>query len=71
MSSPRRTPDELVRNDEETEEQYSVDYLRECASGEAREERLAELRRRIQQGAYRVDVETIAEELIRRGDLAD
>lgn len=54
---------------EALEEAYSVEYLRECASDGARQERLAELRRRIEHGAYRVDAETIAEELLRRGDL--
>jgi anti-sigma28 factor (negative regulator of flagellin synthesis) len=60
----------LKAKDEDVEEAYSAEYLRECASGSAREERLAELRRRIQLGAYRVDPETVAEELLRRGDLA-
>jgi anti-sigma28 factor (negative regulator of flagellin synthesis) len=71
MSTARRTRKDLVCDDDESEELYSVEYLKECASGTAREERLEELRRRIQHGAYKVDAETIAEELIRRGDLAD
>jgi anti-sigma28 factor (negative regulator of flagellin synthesis) len=71
MSDPNskaRLPD---ARDESPEEAYGAEYLRECASGDARAERLAELRRRIRLGAYRVDAETIAEELLRRGDLGE
>jgi anti-sigma28 factor (negative regulator of flagellin synthesis) len=56
---------------EELEALYSPEYLRECASGEAREERLSELRRRIACGAYRVDPDSLAAEILRRGTLAD
>lgn len=48
---------------------YSPEYLRACTEGNAREERLAELKRRIRARAYRVDAGRIAEELLLRGDL--
>ena len=54
---------------ESMEELYSPDYLRDCASDGAREERLQELKRRIELGAYRVDADTVARELLSRGDL--
>jgi anti-sigma28 factor (negative regulator of flagellin synthesis) len=71
MSSGRANQDDLVPEDEELLSLYDEEYLNECASGTAREERLAELRRRIRQGAYCVDAERIAEEMLRRGDLSD
>ena len=49
---------------------YSPDYLRECADTEARQERIAELKRRIEADAYKVDADRIAEELLLRGDLS-
>ena len=49
------------------DEAYSAEYLSECADDEAREERLAELRRRIEHKAYRVDSDRIAEEMLERG----
>ena len=70
MSSGRSKTDDL-HSEEESLELYSVEYLQECASGSARDERLAELRRRILHGAYRIDAERIAEEMLRRGDLDD
>lgn len=54
---------------EEDESLYSPEYLRECASGDARKERLDELKRRIQHGAYRVEAERVADELLQREDL--
>ena len=54
---------------EELEELYSPEYLRDCADDEAREERLAELKRRIELGAYRIDAESVAEQMIGRADL--
>ena len=68
MSGAER-PRDNAKHPEAIEDAYSVEYLKECAGGTAREERLAELRRRIRVGAYRVDAETVADELIRRGDL--
>ena len=49
---------------------YSPEYLQECASAEARQERIAELKRRIEADAYKVDADRIAEELLLRGDLS-
>jgi anti-sigma28 factor (negative regulator of flagellin synthesis) len=57
---------DFVSESDDLEALYSPEYLLECSSGNARVERLAELRRRIQQHAYRVDPETIAAELLRR-----
>jgi anti-sigma28 factor (negative regulator of flagellin synthesis) len=48
---------------------YSPEYLRSCASPDAREERIQELKRRIQARAYQIDADRIAEELLLRGDL--
>ena len=49
---------------------YSPEYLRDCADSEARQERIAELKRRIEADAYKVDADRIAEELLLRGDLS-
>ena len=46
---------------------YSEAYLDDCADEEARNERLAELKRRIEKRAYRVDAEQIATNLLERG----
>jgi hypothetical protein len=48
------------------EEAYDPEYLREVASGEARQERLAELKRRIELGAYHPDPTSIAEGMLSR-----
>ena len=56
---------------DETVEAYSIEYLRACADEEARRERLAELKRRIELDAYRPDADRIAEELLERGLLGD
>jgi anti-sigma28 factor (negative regulator of flagellin synthesis) len=52
-------------------EVYSVEYLAEAASGSAREERLAELKRRIALGAYKPDPDAIAEGMLARVEIAD
>ena len=61
------------RKDKDLElgEVYSVEYLAEAASGDAREERLAELKRRIALGAYKPDPDAIAEGMIARVGLRD
>ncbi|MFQ5697306.1 MAG: flagellar biosynthesis anti-sigma factor FlgM [Myxococcota bacterium] len=51
----------------EAEEAYSPEYLSALADGDARRERLEELRRRIECKAYRVQSDRIAEELLERG----
>jgi anti-sigma28 factor (negative regulator of flagellin synthesis) len=56
-----------ITETDDLEELYSGHYLRDCADDEARAERLAELRRRIEQRAYTVSAERIAEELLQRG----
>jgi hypothetical protein len=50
------------------EEAYDPEYLREVAGGEARKERLAELKRRIELGAYHPDPTSIAEGMLSRAD---
>jgi anti-sigma28 factor (negative regulator of flagellin synthesis) len=71
--SNRRQRTEASASDlcEETslEALYSPEYLRECSDEQARKERIAELKRRIQADAYKVDADRIAEELLLRGDL--
>ncbi len=52
--------------DLEVSDVYSVEYLAEAAGGSAREERLAELKRRIALGAYKPDPDAIAEGMIAR-----
>ena len=54
---------------EPVDSQYSSEYLREVASGDARQKRLDELKRRIELGAYRIDPDWVAEELLQRGAL--
>jgi anti-sigma28 factor (negative regulator of flagellin synthesis) len=56
---------------EKLEALYPPEYLRDCADGEAREERLQELRRRIEMNLYDVDSNRIADGLLSRGDLGD
>jgi len=57
--------------DLDVSEVYSVEYLAEAAGGDAREERLAELKRRIALGAYKPDPDAIAEGMIARVGLRD
>ncbi len=45
---------------------YSVEYLAEVAGGSAREERLAELKRRIELGAYKPAADAIAQDMLAR-----
>ena len=48
---------------------YSPEYLREVAGGNARQERLDELKRRIELGAYRPDADAIAAHMVGRVEL--
>ena len=64
MPDPRHLVSDL-----DTEEAYSPEYLREVADDEARQERLEELKRRIELGAYRPDPTSIAEGMLSRVDL--
>ena len=74
--SEKRTPpldmmlmDEEELSEDEFAELYSPDYLRDCADDEARQERLEELKRRIELRAYNIDADRIADGLLSRGDL--
>ncbi|HTO05755.1 MAG TPA: flagellar biosynthesis anti-sigma factor FlgM [Myxococcota bacterium] len=51
-------------------EAYSVEYLADVAGGDARQERLAELKRRIALGAYKPDPDAIAEGMLSRVNLS-
>ena len=64
---PRESADLIPEG--ELEALYGPEYLTGCADPAARRERLEELRRRIQAGAYRIDADRIAEELLERGDV--
>ena len=50
----------------ELDDVYSVEYLAEVAGGNAREERLAELKRRIELGAYNPAADAIAADMLAR-----
>lgn len=50
----------------DVEAAYDAEYLREVAGGDARQERLAELKRRIELGAYHPDPTSIAEGMLSR-----
>lgn len=67
IGDPEEDEHDVLTENDDLEELYSGDYLRDCADEEARAERLAELRRRIEQRAYTVDANRIAEELLERG----
>jgi anti-sigma28 factor (negative regulator of flagellin synthesis) len=69
MSDPGHDESDPASEPEALEAAYPPEYLRECASGDARTERLDELKRRIAAGAYCIDAEWVAQELISRGDL--
>jgi anti-sigma28 factor (negative regulator of flagellin synthesis) len=71
MTGRHDDPRGRIAEDDDLQELYGAEYLQECAAGTAREERLAELRRRIEHGAYQVDSQRIAEEILARGDLGE
>jgi anti-sigma28 factor (negative regulator of flagellin synthesis) len=60
-----------VPDEDDLAELYSPEYLEGAASGDARAERLAELRRRVAKGAYQVSADEIARALLRRTLLGD
>jgi anti-sigma28 factor (negative regulator of flagellin synthesis) len=70
MSSSRRSKSRPTPSDTDLEPGYSAEYLRQVADGEARQERLAELKRRIELGAYHPDARSIAEGMLTRADEA-
>ena len=69
MSQRRDPGPQHPEEPDSLEDAYCAEYLRECAGGNARAERLEELKRRIAAGAYKVDADWVAEELLRRGEL--
>ena len=71
MANEPRNAAETPVDPEELEDLYSAEYLQECASGEARNERLDELKRRIEAGAYKLDPDWVAEHLLAKDDLKD
>jgi anti-sigma28 factor (negative regulator of flagellin synthesis) len=62
----RATEPSTAKREPEAGEAYSVEYLAEVAGGDARQERLAELKRRIALGAYKPDPDAIAEGMLSR-----
>jgi anti-sigma28 factor (negative regulator of flagellin synthesis) len=50
----------------ELDDLYSVEYLAEVAGGNARAERLEELKRRIELGAYKPAADAIAADMLAR-----
>jgi anti-sigma28 factor (negative regulator of flagellin synthesis) len=65
VSNRETTPDLVDMSDA-----YSVEYLAEVSGGDARQERLAELKRRIALGAYKPDPDAIAEGMLSRVNMA-
>ncbi|HXZ86352.1 MAG TPA: flagellar biosynthesis anti-sigma factor FlgM [Myxococcota bacterium] len=59
-------PDPRDLTGDEAEDAYDAEYLREVAGGDARQQRLEELKRRIAQGAYHPDPRSIAEGMLSR-----
>jgi anti-sigma28 factor (negative regulator of flagellin synthesis) len=66
MAHPRDADRDWISDEDDLGELYSAEYLRECAAGDARAERLAELRRRIEAHAYKVDAIDLAAALLSR-----
>jgi anti-sigma28 factor (negative regulator of flagellin synthesis) len=64
-----RAASEASAPDLDVSDVYSVEYLAEAAGGDARQERLAELKRRIALGAYKPDPDAIAEGMLSRVNL--
>jgi anti-sigma28 factor (negative regulator of flagellin synthesis) len=67
LANPSDKDKDWISDEDDLGELYSPEYLEDCAAGEARAERLAELRRRVAQGAYRINPEEVAGALLRRG----
>jgi anti-sigma28 factor (negative regulator of flagellin synthesis) len=53
-------------DEHELDDLYSVEYLAEVASGDARAERIEELKRRIELGAYKPAADAIAQDMLAR-----
>ncbi len=71
MARPKDSTRDWISDEDDLGELYSPEFLQTCAEGEARAERLAELRRRVAQGAYRVNADEIARALLSRGLLGE
>jgi anti-sigma28 factor (negative regulator of flagellin synthesis) len=67
MAAPRNRSETA----EPEEELYDPEYLRDVAGPEARRERLEELKRRIELGAYHPDPASIAEGMLGRVNLEE
>ena len=65
MPDPRDLPGD------EAEDAYDPEYLRDVADGDARQQRLEELKRRIALGAYKPDPRSIAEGMLSRASEAE
>ena len=63
---PNRRAGSAAAGDSQLDDLYSVEYLAEVAGGDARAERLEELKRRIALGAYKPDAESIAADMLAR-----
>jgi anti-sigma28 factor (negative regulator of flagellin synthesis) len=66
MANRSRRGTEIGLDIEAIDDLYSPEYLRDCADDHARQERLTELKRRIELGAYRIDADSIAEHMVDR-----
>jgi len=53
-------------DESELDDLYSVEYLAEVAGGNARAERIEELKRRIELGAYKPAADAIAQDMLAR-----
>ena len=66
MSDPRDNDRSSDAPASDEEDLYSPEYLRDVAADDARQQRLEELKRRIELGAYKPDIESIAEGMLSR-----
>jgi anti-sigma28 factor (negative regulator of flagellin synthesis) len=62
----RRRENAPAAGESELDDLYSVEYLAEVAGGNARAERLEELKRRIELGAYKPAADAIAADILAR-----
>jgi anti-sigma28 factor (negative regulator of flagellin synthesis) len=69
MARERKRANGETEKDLDVADVYSVEYLAEVATDDARQERLAELKRRIALGAYKPDPDAIAEGMLSRVNL--
>ena len=62
----RRRENSPAADESGLDDLYSVEYLADVAGGDARAERLAELKRRIALGAYKPAADAIAADMLAR-----